>query len=245
MAHISNELQKVLDGAGAQENTRSPAEERRRWPRPCWSEGGFPLRHRQALAGGVDRLEEGFILDWPNQQRATAARDRLLVPGGCLALLGPRGTGKTQMAVELSLYLEKAWAHGDPYGEQVYVYSSLGDLFNSEKRSWDKKGASSPIKRAQECGLLILDEIQEVVGSAWEMAELVRLFDRRYSGMKRTILVGNLDVAGAQEFLGHSIWSRLTECGLIVLCDWDSFRGGRTTGGNEMRPQQAHACPPR
>ena len=72
--------------------------------------------------------------------------------------------------------------------------------------------------------MLVLDEIQEVAGTEWEMSQFVRLFDERYGSMKSTILISNLMPDAMQKFVGPSIWSRITETGMLLSCDWTSFR---------------------
>ena len=42
--------------------------------------------------------------------------------------------------------------------------------------------------------------------------------------MKSTILISNLMPDAMQKFVGPSIWSRITETGMLLSCDWTSFR---------------------
>ena len=146
-------------------------------------------------------------------------------PDGCVLLLGPRGVGKTQLAIELSLQAARKGLTRFP-GSQMYRV--LAELFRDEKRTF---GASegqrvTPIDRASDVGLLVLDEIQERFESAWEDRELTMLFDRRYRDMRRTILLANLTVVDAPKRLPASMWSRIVECGVVIECNWPSFRGG-------------------
>lgn len=143
--------------------------------------------------------------------------------GGCVVLLGPRGTGKTQLAVELAL---QAARRGLERFSGAQMYRVLGELFRDEKRTFGEREVRtlSPIDAASAVELLVLDEIQERFESAWEDRELTMLFDRRYRELKRTILIGNLTVADAPKKLPASMWSRLVECALVLECDWPSFR---------------------
>ena len=53
------------------------------------------------------------------------------------------------------------------------------------------------------------------------------MFDERYGAMKRTVLISNLMPEAMQKFVGPSVWSRISETGLLVLCggeNWGSFR---------------------
>ena len=196
-------------------------------PAPQWHnhigelmEYGYPLRHIQALQADTG-------LHWPEPDKADKAHDALNKAGSCVILVGPRGTGKTQLATELGLLM---------YQEEQLTqrYATLSGLLQDEKDSWNKppeldafNRPTSPLKKAQSVGLLVLDEIQEVASTDWAMAQLIRLFDARYGDMKRTILISNLMPEAMEKFVGPSIWSRVTETGLLVLCggkDWGSFR---------------------
>ena len=136
-------------------------------------------------------------------------------------LVGPRGTGKTQLAAEI------AYRHP----QLTQRYTTLSGLLQEEKDSWNHKPMldnfnrpTSPLKEATKTGLLVLDEIQEMKGSEWEHSVFVRLFDDRYGDMKRTILIANLEPKAFEEFVGPSIWSRICETGLLVECDWEAKR---------------------
>lgn len=131
-----------------------------------------------------------------------------------MILLGPRGTGKTQAAVELSLKLD---LHLQECGRAItHMYMPLGELLNKEKASWDDKTMESPIKKAKAAGLLVLDEIQESTASDWERQQLTLLVDDRYRNMKRTIMIGNLVQSGLEKFVSKSISSRIKETGQII-----------------------------
>lgn len=145
-------------------------------------------------------------------------------------MLGPRGTGKTQFAVELGLRLATCEVLAPPHGRRIsQKYRVLGELFAEEKASWrsDDKDACGPLRRTADDALLVLDEIQERTESSWEDTELTMLFDRRYQDMQRTVLIANLDLAGFRAKMPGSIYSRIVETGLVVECDWPSFRGAR------------------
>lgn len=147
----------------------------------------------------------------------------ILTRGDCLlVMLGPRGTGKTQAAVEMSLKLDLHLKENDrPIG---HMYAPLGELLNKEKASWDDKMIESPLKKAKMIGLLVLDEIQESTASDWERQQLTLLIDDRYRNMKRTILIGNLNPKGLDEFLSKSVASRLKETGTIIEMTGKKYR---------------------
>ena len=194
----------------------------RLWPGKNWTRGGYPVRHRgklgEVVEGDSAMIDNGPILEWPEEYKGkhSMAYKRLLIGDAMLLIIGPRGTGKTQLAVEYSVMLERDLC-------VLGTDHRLGDLFDKQKDSFDERG-KDPIKEATKVGLLILDELQEVSGSPWEMQQLTRLIDARYLAMKRTVLIANLTIEAAKEFLGDSAWSRLGETGVVVPWDGVTMR---------------------
>lgn len=194
-----------------------------------WAAAGFPLRHRERIeeAAKVPRsTTDGWHIERSGQARVArdAAWKALQPRGGCVVLLGTRGTGKTQLAVELALQAARNGLGGFNGGQAYHV---LSELFRAEKRTFGRDTESprtSPIDSASAVELLVLDEIQERFESEWEDRELAMLFDRRYREVRRTILVGNLALKDAPSKLPASIWSRLVECAVVLECNWASFR---------------------
>lgn len=180
-----------------------------------FTRGGYPQRHYKAL----ERSYENTGAPWLTWDVETRTKLNMLVQelraGDCmLILLGPRGTGKTQAAIELALDLDCYKYDGQR--SLSHMYTTLSELFNSEKASWDDSLASSPLEKAKEVGLLVLDEMQEIVASEWEKQALTLLIDHRYRNMGRTILIGNLTKDGLGEFFSKSISSRVKETGTII-----------------------------
>ena len=180
-----------------------------------FTQGGYPLRHYRALERAYENTEVPW-LDWeePATEALLVARKELRAGDCMLILLGPRGTGKTQASVELALDLD--CYKNDGRGGISHMYTTLSELFGSEKASWNDSSISSPLDKAKGVGLLVLDEIQEVVASDWEKQALTLLIDDRYRNMKRTIMIGNLTKDGLGEFFSKSISSRLKETGTII-----------------------------
>ena len=137
--------------------------------------------------------------------------------GFMCAILGKRGTGKTQMGVELIRYALSL--------AKSCIYRKMCEIFMAIKQGYNSKMSEEdvllPFRRAE---LLILDEIQERSQSDWENQLITYLIDRRYDDMKSTVLIGNVEVKDAKDSLGASIYSRLIETGGVIECDWKSFR---------------------
>lgn len=154
--------------------------------------------------------------------------------GGSVLLVGPRGTGKTQLALELVARMcldcllpePKEMAH--VLGVRPFIaYWVFEELLAAEKAGWNQKGGilEEPIKSASMAELLVLDEVQERGEGAWEDRQFTVLFDKRYREMRRTIMIANLEPGALDGRLPASILSRMSEIGVVVECRWPSFRG--------------------
>lgn len=200
-----------------------------------WRDARYPTRHRTRAAAAWNAASAAAklepVLVPPGQQaRVGAAWRALREEGGTLLLVGTRGVGKTQLATSLGLALAANGLLGTRGRSPSQSYHVLGELFRAEKRTFAREpgasSAASPLDLAAKADLLVLDEVHVRHESAWEDIELTLLFDRRYQDMRRTILIANLTPDQAREKLGSSVWSRIVETGVVLECDWPSFRKG-------------------
>lgn len=141
---------------------------------------------------------------------------------GMVALVGPRGTGKTFLACVIGQNLAAA-AEGAPT-PGAFVYDVAGDLFAAQRRSFGTRSGLDPLGSARLAELLCLDEIQERVASEWEQQEFTRLLDYRYREGLPTLLIGNLRPDELPNCLGQSVISRLQESGALIECGGESRR---------------------
>jgi Cdc6-like AAA superfamily ATPase len=149
------------------------------------------------------------------------AADKLLarVGGGCLvALLGPRGTGKTQAAVGAIGYGAKA--------QRTALYAKAFDVFLDVRATYARQDQAErdALEKYIRPDILVLDEIQQRGETVWEDRILAYLIDRRYDAMVDTILIGNLTPDALADSLDPSIVDRLRETGGILEFNWTSFR---------------------
>jgi len=165
---------------------------------------GLPQRHRDRTA-----------TDWPG--KAWERVGEAILAGGTVALVGKRGTGKTQMAAELV----KSATRG--LGKSAW-YTRADDLFDAMRAEFDGKGRGKIMQRAARVGLLVIDELQVRFDSAFEDRELTRLIDKRYGSMLPSVLIANLTPEAFWESVGPSIGDRMREGGTVIVCDWGSFR---------------------
>lgn len=142
---------------------------------------------------------------------------RSVAAGGIVALIGPRGTGKTRLSAEAVRN----------YAPDAAVYTTAMELFLRIRASFGKASRESEAEIVAELAkadLLVLDEVQERGNSAWEDRLLTHILDRRYGAMAPTIVIANLTEEALVGCLGESIISRLMETGGILEIDGPSHR---------------------
>lgn len=180
-------------------------------------DGGFPKLHLRTLSSGsLDLYGE-----W--NSKLVALETSLKKRGAIIALIGPRGTGKTQMAAtaaysSASERLRIGYSRSARYCRVMEFFMAVKDSYNS---STSERDAFDPFTRPQ---LLVLDEVQVRNESKWEDNALTFLIDSRYGACLSTILISNQTVDGFQSSMGDSIMSRISETGIIIMCNWKSFR---------------------
>lgn len=143
--------------------------------------------------------------------------NRIGQDGGIVALIGPRGTGKTRLAAE-------AMRNFSP---DQGAYTTAMGLFLRIRASFGKKSGeaeSDIVSEMVSTPLLVLDEIQERGNTPWEDRLLTHILDKRYGAMTPTIVIANLTEAGLVDCLGDSIISRLQETGGVIEIAGPSHR---------------------
>jgi DNA replication protein DnaC len=200
----------------------------------------LPPRHaRQA----VEHTNKDWVAAFQKVGKRLAEHEDAMI-----ALLGARGTGKTQMAVELIRFLARhrvaqgvkpahtlerwAWSYyrGSPPTKGFALYSNTMDFFLRLRKTF-QPGADEKENDVLDDyirpSLLILDEAHDRRGSDWENQMFTYLIDRRYqSASKQTVFIANQSKGEFEDNIGCSIADRLQECGGIVECNWQSFRRG-------------------
>lgn len=138
--------------------------------------------------------------------------------------VGPRGTGKTQFAVQAcAVSINAQW----PDKKDLPRYTHAMDLFLRIREAFRSDSSMSEreaLKMYTSPKLLVIDEIQERGQTAWEDRMLTYVVDARYAAMKDTILIGNVLGTKLAETIGDSIYSRATECGGLIEFTGPSHR---------------------
>lgn len=207
------------------------------------------LRHRQAeRLFARSMCPERHVLNLSRiesdkEPRWAVCRDLLIeqawyANGFLVALLGPRGTGKTEMAV--------AVIRACCGRLMTCRYVKALDLFRAFRRAY------TPVKRGEggeseddiidewtAPDLLVVDETHQRGESDWENNTLVNLLDRRYDARKCTILVANQSKPEFAQAMGDSVVSRIHETGDALVCDWPTFRARREGGWRQVPGAEA------
>lgn len=170
-----------------------------------------PARHAQTIANRSAKWDAAF-------QKASASVNAPM--GGTVALIGSRrGTGKTQIGVEL---MKDAVVQLRPA-----FFTTAVEFFMRIKETYRKDSHQSEADViACLCTpfLLVIDEIGKRGGSEWENTLLFELINRRYNACKSTVVIDNRTLKDFSETIGPSIVSRMNESGGIIECEWESFR---------------------
>lgn len=180
---------------------------------------GFGERH---VCADLSRTTEAFR---DKGNRAFAA----LQQGDLVLLTGGRGVGKTQIATTIAERWWRDWRGHDDIRRAMagpVRYYTAAAMFRYLRDAMRDGGESAAFRALEGVGLLVIDEVQVRKESEWEDRTLTEIIDARYRAMLPTMLITNLSDAEAARSLGASVASRMEEIGVVVECNWPSFRAG-------------------
>jgi DNA replication protein DnaC len=231
------EALKKEDAEAKQETLRIKAEARRRdFARTLFADAECPPHHAEALS----RLD-------PDQKKWQATRDKIfrrirqheavLIP-----LLGPRGTGKTEMGVSL-IALASLELFSSRYITMSEFFDELQAAFVQVAKGEEGTSIADVIDEFAAFDLLVIDELQVANESGFRQENFVKLIDRRYRSDKATIWIANLDKDQFIKLVGASTVSRIHECGEVIVCDWPSFRRPGTWLERDSKPRAPRTPP--
>lgn len=203
-----------------------------------------PVAPQQQANDGRTRIER--LIDFPrlHQMQEQLWGDewkakyqialQVATQGGIVAIIGNRGTGKTQMAhhVAQNVRLPDLIKLGKKDGfstrtDRPAIYRTAMDIFLELRSSYSPKADRTEwelFKVYEAAALLVIDEISVSSGSAFEDMKITAIMDKRYQAIRPTILIGNVTAKELSERLGKSVISRITENGAVIECNWKSFR---------------------
>lgn len=141
--------------------------------------------------------------------------------GFTVALLGGRGTGKTQIGVHAAI--------GACCVGRSALYAKAMDFFLDVRATYKSEEASEAdaIAKFVNPMLLVMDELQVRGDTDFEDRMLTYMLDKRYDAMRDTILIANLSAEAFEDAMGYSVSDRMVESGGVIECNWGSFRGAQ------------------
>lgn len=134
--------------------------------------------------------------------------------GGIFALIGERGTGKTQLACSILGY--RYYVHNDSV-----FYTTVNDLVQSligSASGGNTTGEKLFVGNYVKPKVLVIDAFEIRKNSEFEIREINNLIDKRYGYPEKvTFLISNDTEDSLMEFLGESAISRMNETGGFLL----------------------------
>lgn len=150
--------------------------------------------------------------------------------GAIVALVGPRGTGKTYIASQY--VIDALWAELGTAKASWFHYTKLTTIVAKLKAFYGDFGTTQMEQLenyreflTKKLRLLIIDELHEVADDSKHKDRILAdLLDARYAANMDTLLISNQTQKEFSETANPSIISRLNEHGGIITCAWKSFR---------------------
>jgi len=144
--------------------------------------------------------------------------------GFLVALIGTRGSGKTQLAVE-TMRVNADQGKRSRYGTATEFFIEIKSTYDRQTSRTEKE----VLEEFSKPSLLVLDEIGRRSESEWENRLLFELLNRRYNALKDTLLISNQSPEEFANSIGSSLISRMIETGGLINCTWPSYRQPEAT----------------
>lgn len=224
LADLPIYVDRLVTRMKAQGLTKSEAEMR---------EYAWQTEVREHLKGS--QLPDRFwnpLKEWHPKQRMVydACENLLTGVGAIIALVGPRGVGKTTVAAQLILRramdetIRIPMHKRPPYRKAISliaklkpVYSDFGSIHTESLRLYMEDFCKVH-------PFVVIDETGEVDDLKVQDRLITDVLDRRYSYRNDTILISNQTYENFIAQTNPSTLSRLEEHGEVIVCDWPSFR---------------------
>ena len=164
------------------------------------------------------KRDRNEMLAHPQWSKAYKLAETIVDAGTFCVLLGDRGNGKTQAAVEL---IRRSCILCKPA-----KYYRIREVGMALRRAYDNTGMSedAALRLFTDPYLLVLDECQERPEKEWEMQQLTLILDIRYGEQRPTVLIANAKPEVFTKMMGPAVTDRIHEGGRAITFNWQSFR---------------------
>lgn len=185
--------------------------------------------------GFDDRFSEVQTLNDSQRHALDLVCQKMVRTGAIVALVGIRGVGKTTIAAQFALakakrYGEEALRGGPGLFENV-SYRKASNVVARFKSLYSDYGdvRTEALMEARDyyCyqnDFVVIDELHECDDQKMKNRVLTDILDRRYASRRDSLLISNQTPEEFQATTSDSIISRLSEHGVIIPCEWQSFR---------------------
>lgn len=165
-------------------------------------------------------------------QRYVNSREQILENGTCLVFCGKPGTGKTHLAYAMMTELHKHTCTC----AIVNASDMTASVKNAYKSDYKDVTPQTEVKGFSELEFLIIDEVGVQVESDSEKRIFFDIMNKRYSGMRPTVIISNLEFDELTKFVGERVIDRMRENnGVIIPFTWESHRTGNPLLGNSQK----------
>jgi DNA replication protein DnaC len=168
---------------------------------------------------------------WKKEQRTTfnQVREMLTCKGVIVALIGPRGVGKTTIAAQL--IIDRAmndgllpWHRRPPYRKLSALIARFKAIYADFGSIDSERLLERHNSLCRDHPLVVIDELHDCDDQRIKNRLLTDTIDKRYGNLVDTVLISNQSPAEFAETTSDSVLSRLKEHGRIVHCTWESWR---------------------
>ncbi len=136
-----------------------------------------------------------------------------LQKGNGLVLGGPYGTGKTSLACAIARQ-----THLVGYEPWVIRAEALKTLLIENPEIDTLEGVCSAKQWLKECGLLVIDNLNQELSSEWSSVALEGVLRDRYENLKSTVVTTNVRPEHLEETLSPGAYSLLlAKCAYLVV----------------------------
>lgn len=151
-------------------------------------------------------------------QAYTAIKGKMQT-GGIFAVIGNRGSGKTQLGASVVGHVTIDLDH-------TAMYRKAFDMFLRIREAMNEKGDSerAAVAEFSRPYLLVIDAYEVRGETPFENRVMDHIIDLRYDALRPTLIISNETPEQFSKSVGPSIIDRIRETGGIISMDWKSFR---------------------